>query len=129
MTVNLLERMPFSTLMGVELIEATPSLVRASLVVRPDLCTTGHHVHGGALMAFADAIGGVGAYLNLPEGSKGTTTIESKTNFLAAAAEGAILIGEATPVQVGRRISVWQTRIRLDNGREVALVTQTQLVL
>jgi len=80
-------------------------------------------------MAFADTLGAIGAFLNLPEGARGTTTIESKTNFLGAASTGETVTGETTPVQIGRRLSVWQTRIARADGKSVALVTQTQLVL
>src|SRR3546814_17437098 len=77
-------------------------------------------------MAFADCLGAVGAFLPLPEGATGTTTIESKTNFLGAGPVGSVLVGEAVPVKIGKRLSVWQTRIRTEAGTEVALVTQTQ---
>jgi uncharacterized protein (TIGR00369 family) len=86
-------------------------------------------MHGGAIMAFADALGGIGAVLTLPEGAGGTTTIESKTNFLGAAPEGGVVTGVCTPVHVGRRTSVWQTRITRADGRQVALVTQSQMAL
>ncbi|HUO94080.1 MAG TPA: PaaI family thioesterase [Rhizomicrobium sp.] len=119
---------PFPQLMGVEVLSAEPKRVTARLIVRPDLCTTGHTLHGGAIMAFADGLGGIGAFLNLPEGA-GTTTVESKTNFFAAAAEGETVTAETTPLHVGRRTSVWQTRITRADGKLVALVTQTQLVL
>ena len=79
-------------------------------------------------MAFADTLGAVGTMANLPDGA-GTTTIESKTNFIAAALAGTQVIGEATPVHRGRRTMVWQTRVDQPEGRLVALVTQTQLVL
>ena len=86
-------------------------------------------LHGGAIMAFADTLGAIGAFLNLPEGAQGTTTIESKTNFLSPAKEGSLVKAETTPVNIGRRLSVWQTRISREDGKAVALVTQTQLVL
>jgi uncharacterized protein (TIGR00369 family) len=129
MSANPADLMPFARLVGVEVTEATPALIRARLVVRPELCTTGGILHGGALMAFADSLGAIGAFLTLPEGAAGTTTIESKTNFLGAAPEGETVEAECTPISTGRRLSVWQTRIRRTNGRDVALVTQTQLVL
>jgi uncharacterized protein (TIGR00369 family) len=119
---------PFPQLMGVEILSAEPQRVTARLVVRPDLCTTGHILHGGAVMAFADGLGGLAAFLNLPEGA-GTTTVESKTNFFAAAKEGETVSAETTPLHVGRRTSVWQTRLTRADGKLVALVTQTQLVL
>ncbi len=119
---------PFPRLMGVEIVEAGKAAVRARLVVRPELCTSGHILHGGAIMAFADTLGAIGAFLNLPEGA-GTTTIESKTNFIGSAKEGTTVSAETTPVHVGRRSSVWQTKISREDGKLVAIVTQTQMVL
>src|ERR1700733_14518839 len=92
-----LARQPFPHLMGVEITEATKQRVRAKLVVRPDLCTSGHILHGGAIMAFADTLGATGAFLNLPDGF-GTTTIESKTNFIGPAREGATGEGGSAPI-------------------------------
>jgi 1,4-dihydroxy-2-naphthoyl-CoA hydrolase len=126
---NPADSMPFSKLMGVNVTSAAKDRIVGELTVRPDLCTSGGILHGGAIMAFADALGAVGAFMNLPEGAKGTTTIESKTNFLGAAPEGQIVTAETTPVQIGKRLSVWQTRIVRADGKAVALVTQTQLVL
>lgn len=126
---NLADTMPFAAALGIKVGEAAPDRVIGTMIVRPDLCTAGNIMHGGAIMAFADALGAIGAFLNLPEGAKGTTTVESKTNFLGAAPEGDEVTGEATPVQVGRRLSIWQTRISRSNGRAVALVTQTQMHL
>jgi uncharacterized protein (TIGR00369 family) len=123
-----LSRQPFPSLMGVEITEATPERVRGRLTVRADLCTSGNILHGGAIMAFADTLGATGAFLNLPAGA-GTTTIESKTNFIGAAKEGTTVAAETTPVHIGRRSSVWQTRIMREDGKLVAIVTQTQLVL
>jgi len=119
--------MPFAALMGVRFVEASPDRIVASLEVREDLCTAGQIVHGGALMAFADTVGAAATVLNLPAGA-GATTLESKTNFLHGAAAGSTLIATATPVHRGRRTQVWQTRIESD-GKLVALVTQTQMVL
>ena len=120
--------MPFAVLMGVCFIEASREAVVASLLVREDLCTAGHSIHGGALMAFADTVGAAATILNLAEGA-GTTTLESKTNFLRAAPAGSTLTAIATPVHRGRRTQVWQTRIESDDGKLVALITQTQMVL
>lgn len=126
---NPADAMPFSRLMGVVASEVGTERVVGTLLVRDDLCTAGGIAHGGALMAFADALGALGGFANLPEGAAGTTTIESKTNFLAAAKAGDTLTGETTPVSVGKRLSVWQTKIIRGDGKAVALVTQTQMVL
>jgi uncharacterized protein (TIGR00369 family) len=121
-------RLPFAELMGIEFVAAAPERVVGEMAVRAELCTRPAIVHGGAIMAFADTLAAAGAILNLAEGA-GTTTIESKTNFIAAAPLGARLSGEATPLHRGRRTSVWQTRVMTAEGRLVAVVTQTQLVL
>ena len=120
--------LPFARLLGIEFLSASREHVTAAMLVRPDLCTVNSVIHGGALMAFADTLGAAGTVLNLPAGAS-TTTIESKTNFLAAAPAGQKVLGEATPIHIGRRTMVWQTRVALENGRAVALVTQTQMVL
>jgi uncharacterized protein (TIGR00369 family) len=122
------EMLPFATLMGIEFTHAAPERVVGEMTVRDDLCTRPAVLHGGAIMAFADTLGATGTILNLPEGA-GTTTVESKTNFIAAAPLGTRITGESTPVHRGRRTMVWQTRITTAEGRLVALVTQTQLVL
>jgi 1,4-dihydroxy-2-naphthoyl-CoA hydrolase len=119
---------PFPKLMGVEIVETSKERVCGRLVVRADLCTSGRILHGGAIMAFADTLGAVGAFLNLPVGA-GTTTIESKTNFIGSAIEGSVVKAETIPIHVGRRSSVWQTRVEREDGKLVAIVTQTQLVL
>jgi len=119
---------PFPRLMGVEVVEATPARVRARLLVREELCRSGKTMHGGAIMAFADMTGSIAAFLNLPEGCA-TTTIESKTNFLSAAKEGSVIEAETVPFHVGRRSSVWQTKVMREDGKLIAVVTQTQMVL
>ena len=121
-------KLPFAELMGIEFTAAALDRVVAEMTARADLCTSPAVLHGGAIMAFADTIGAAGTILNLPEGA-GTTTIESKTNFIAAAPAGGRVIGEATPLHRGRRTQVWQTRITTADGRLVAMVTQTQMVL
>lgn len=129
MSDNLTDFMPFAKLMGVQMEQADKDLVRGKLEVRPEMCTMGNIAHGGALMAFADSLGAVAAFLNLPEGAAGTTTVESKTNFLGGAAEGTVLVAETQPVHRGRRMSVWQTQINREDGKPVALITQSQLYL
>ena len=120
--------MPFSNLMGVEIIKRDKTRVIGRLTVREDLCTAGGILHGGAFMAFADALGAVGGFLNLPPGAR-TTTLESKTNFLGSAKVGTTVTGEATPLHIGRRSSVWQTRITNEDGKLLALVLQTQMTV
>lgn len=120
--------MPFSDLMGVEIVERSKDRVVGRLTVRDDLCTAGGILHGGAFMAFADALGAIGAVMNLSPDAR-TTTLESKTNFLRGAPAGSVVTGEATPLHVGRRSSVWQTRITSGDGKLLALVTQTQMTI
>jgi uncharacterized protein (TIGR00369 family) len=115
-------------LLGIRLVEVTADKVVAQLTVRPDLCTTGKILHGGSIMAFADTLGAIGTVINLPPGH-GTATIESKTNFIGGAEEGSVVTGESTPVHKGRTTQVWQTRITSAEGKLVALVMQTQIVL
>jgi 1,4-dihydroxy-2-naphthoyl-CoA hydrolase len=123
-----MDPLPFATLLGIEIVSAAPDRVIARMLVREELCTRPAVLHGGAAMAFADNLGAIATILNLPEGA-GTTTIESKTNFLAPAPVGSTVVGECTPIHRGKRTMVWQTRISTEQGRLVALVTQTQLVL
>ena len=120
--------MPFSEYLGVELVEVAPERVVARLKVRPELCTRPAVLHGGAVMALADTLGGVATVANLGQG-QWTTTIESKTNFLAAIPEGEVATAECTALHRGRTTMVWQTRITRADGRVAAYVTQTQLVL
>ena len=120
--------MPFADLMGVEITARAKDRVAGRLVVREDLCTAGGILHGGAFMAFADALGAIGGFLNLPPGAR-ATTLESKTNFLGSAKVGTTVIGEATPLHIGRRSSVWQTRITSPEGKLLALVLQTQMTV
>jgi 1,4-dihydroxy-2-naphthoyl-CoA hydrolase len=121
-------RLPFADLLGIELVSASPERIAARMRVRAEFCTRPAVLHGGALMAFADTLGALGTVANLPEGA-GTTTIESKTNFLRAAPEGTMIFGEAALVHGGRRTMVWQTRVTNEEGKLLGLVTQTQLVL
>ena len=118
----------FPGLMGVELTEVGPGRVVATMKVRSDLCTTGETLHGGAVMAFADTLGALGTFVNLPQGAR-TTTIDSSTKFIAAAKLGSTVTGEATAFHHGRTTMVWQTLIRTDAGKLCAVVTQTQLVI
>ena len=118
----------FPGLMGVRLVTLEPERVVAELVVRPDLCTAGGILHGGAYMAFADTLGAVGTVVNLPAG-KSTTTTDSSTKFIAGAKVGSKVRGESVALHRGRTTMVWQTSITNEQGKLCAVVTQTQLVL
>lgn len=118
----------FPGLMGVRLVEAGPERVLATLEVRPDLCTAGGVLHGGAHMAFADTLGAVGTVLNLPAGKR-TTTTDSSTKFIGGARVGTTVTGESVALHRGRTTMVWQTSIRNAEGKLCSVVTQTQLVL
>lgn len=131
MDLNTLERLLaplFPGLMGVRLTEATPERVRAEMPVRPDLCTAGGILHGGAYMAFADTLGAVGTVLNLQRGQS-TTTTDSSTKFIAGAKVGTVVTGESVALHRGRRTQVWQTSVRNAEGKLCAVVTQTQLTI
>jgi 1,4-dihydroxy-2-naphthoyl-CoA hydrolase len=124
---RLLASMPFSVALGVRLLAAAPEEVRGELPWAPERCTSGGLLHGGALMGLADGLGGVCAFLNLPEGA-GTSTIESKTNFFRGVREG-VVAATTRPIHVGRTTIAVQTEARDDRGRLVALTLQTQAVL
>lgn len=120
--------LPFAKLLGLRFISASPESVIAEMHVREDLCTAPPVLHGGAMMALADTLGACATVLNLREGFS-TTTLESKTNFIAAAPVGSTVRGECTPLHRGRRSMVWQTRVTGEGGKLLALVIQTQMVL
>jgi 1,4-dihydroxy-2-naphthoyl-CoA hydrolase len=125
---RLVETMPHAVALGVEIDDATAAEVTGHLAWRSELTTLGGAVHGGALMALADSLGAVCAFLNLPEGALGTSTIESKTNFFRGVTAGHVH-ASAKPLHVGRSTVVVQTDLRDDAGRHVAQITQTQSVL
>ena len=118
----------FPGLMGVKLVEVSPDRVVATMTVRPDLCTSGGILHGGAYMAFADTLGAIGTVVNLPLGAR-TTTTDSSTKFIAGAPVGSTVTGESTAFHKGRSTMVWQTLVRNEAGKLCAVVTQTQLVM
>lgn len=118
----------FPGLIGMQLTEVSQERVVGTLKVRPDLCTIGNTVHGGALMAFADTLGAVGTFINLPEGKR-TTTVESSTKFIGAARAGSTITGECTAFHRGKTTMVWQTVIKSEDGKLCAVVTQTQVIL
>jgi uncharacterized protein (TIGR00369 family) len=118
----------FPGLMGIRLVACAPERVVAEMAVRPDLCTTGGILHGGATMAFADTLGAVGTFVNLAPGKR-TTTTDSSTKFIGGARVGTTVTGESVALHRGRTTMVWQTSIRTAEGKLCAVVTQTQLVL
>lgn len=128
MAGSLGELMPFAETLGIRWSRAEAGEVRCLLDWAPGLCTAGGALHGGALMALADSAGGACGYLNLPDGAQGTTTVESKTSFLRAARSGTVE-AVSRPLHAGRTLIVVETEVRDDQGRLVAKVTQTQLVL
>src|SRR5262245_51165161 len=118
----------FPGLMGLKLRSLADDRVLAELTVRPELCTTGGVLHGGTSMAFADTLGAVGTFMNLPEGKR-TTTTDSSTKFIGAAKVNTTVTGDCVALRRGRTTMVWQTTIRSAEGRLCAVVTQTQLVI
>jgi uncharacterized protein (TIGR00369 family) len=127
-TASLTSLMPFMATMGAQAVTVTPELVVLRLDWRPEVCTAGGILHGGALMALADGAGAWCAFLNLPDGASGTTTIESKTNFLRGVSSGYVE-ARATILHAGRTTIVVDTELRNESDRLVARVTQTQAVL
>jgi 1,4-dihydroxy-2-naphthoyl-CoA hydrolase len=118
----------FPGLMGVRVLELAPERVVAELAVRPDLCTTGGILHGGAIMAFADTLGAIGTVVNMPEGKR-TATTDSSTKFIGPAKVDTTVVAECVALHRGRTTMVWQTSIKSAEGKLCAVVTQTQLVL
>ncbi len=119
---------PFARMIGVKMTFATKDRLEAELLVTPDHCTIPPTMHGGAMMAFADNMGGCGAFLNMPEGMM-TTTVESKTNFLRPVPVGQKALAVTTPVHIGRTLQIWKTEICREDGKVAAIVTQTQMIL
>lgn len=114
--------------LGIRLVSVSAELIVGEIDVERHLCTAPGLMHGGTIMAFADTLGAVGTSANIPPGA-GTTTIESKTNFFRGGVEGTTLRGECRPMHRGRRTQVWQTTILNPEGKLIAQVTQTQMVL
>ncbi len=121
--------LPFAQLLGIEFISAERDALAARMMIRPDLCTIGAIAHGGAIMSVADTLGAAAAFINLPADARGTTTIESKTNFISGAPAGSTVIGRTSLVHRGRRTQVWQTLVVAETEKLVALVVQTQMNL
>ena len=120
---------PFAHFLGITLVSVAPERLEAELVVREDFTNYNGVMHGGALMGFADNLGGTAATANLPATGGSTATIESKTNFFAGIPAGDVAKAECTPLHRGRTTTVWQTRITRGDGKLAAIVTQTQLMM
>ena len=118
----------FARLLGFRLVSSEPDEVLAELSVTEDLSNRNGVMHGGAIMALADNIGGTATMINLPQG-KTTTTLESKTNFLRPIRIGDTARARCVPLHKGRTTMVWQTTITRGDGRTAAIVTQTQVVI
>jgi 1,4-dihydroxy-2-naphthoyl-CoA hydrolase len=118
----------FARMIGVKMTFVTKERLEAELLVTPDHCTIPATMHGGAMMAFADNMGGCGAFLNMPEGMM-TTTVESKTNFLRPVPVGQKALAVTTPVHMGKSLQVWKTEISREDGKLAAIVTQTQMIM
>ncbi len=129
MSEQIRKHIPFAGLLNIEVVSSEKDRIEARMLVRPELCNPMAGLHGGAAMSLADTLGAMGASMNLPEGANGTTTLESKTNFIGAAKSGETVVAVCTPLHIGRRTSIWQTKITTESGKTVALVTQTQMVL
>jgi 1,4-dihydroxy-2-naphthoyl-CoA hydrolase len=119
---------PFAELMGMKITQVSRDKVVAELFVRDELENRMGVLHGGAIMGFADNLGGTATMANLPPGAR-TATIESKTNFFAPIPIGDTAHAECTPLHRGRTTMVWQTRITRNDGRLCAIITQTQIVI
>ena len=129
MSVSLdISQLPFANWLGMELKEAGPDKVVAAIAVKKEHCTVPDIMHGGAIMSLADTAGAVATVLNLPQ-SATTTTVESKTNFLAPVPMGDVATATCEPFHKGGRLMVWQTRITRGDGRLCAVVTQSQMVV
>jgi len=119
---------PFAEFLGLKITHVSPERVTAELPMRQELNNRFNIMHGGAIMALADNLGGVATVANLPKGAR-TATIESKTNFFAAIPVGETARAECTALHRGRTTMVWQTKITRNDGRLAALVIQTQIVI
>jgi 1,4-dihydroxy-2-naphthoyl-CoA hydrolase len=125
----IIKLVPFAGHLGFELMRCDKEAAIVEVELKPEHCTAGGTAHGGFLMSLADFTGAGGAFMVVPEGAKGTTTIESKTNMVGVAPAGARLRATATPVHVGKRTSVWSTRVETMDGKLISITSQTQMVL
>jgi 1,4-dihydroxy-2-naphthoyl-CoA hydrolase len=121
--------LPFAQLLGIEFISAEGDSLVARVLIRPELCTIGGIAHGGAIMSFADTLAAAAAFISLPAEARGTTTVESKTNFVASAPAGSTVIGRATLIHRGKKTQIWQTLVATEDEKLVALIVQTQINL
>jgi uncharacterized protein (TIGR00369 family) len=128
LTKTVREAMPYTDTLGIEMLAASPDEVRGRVAWDERLTTAAGLLHGGVLMGLADSVGAYCAYLNLPEGSSATATIESKTNFFSAVRSGKVE-ARSRPLHRGGRTIVVETDLFDEAGKHVARVTQTQAVL
>lgn len=120
--------MPLTASLGVELVSAAPDEVVLRLPWAAGLTTVGEQLHGGALMSLADSAAAICAFLNLPDGAVGTTTVEASTKMLRGVRPGDVVEARSTPMHLGSSVAVIDTRLTVGD-RLVATTAQTQLVL
>ena len=123
-----LRQPPFAAHLGMRIVSAHPDEVVAEMTAVHELLNRNGTLHGGAVIAICDNIGGTGAFMNIAPG-QGTVTLESKTNFLRSIPAGDIVQCTSVPLHKGRKTMIWQTTVRRADGKVAAIVTQTQLVL
>lgn len=128
MTQDLADQPPFAHHIGLRILSATPDRVEGEMLAAAHLVNRNGTLHGGAIMAMADHLGGMGAFMNLAKGDS-TATVESKTNFFRAIPAGDLVRGVSVLLHGGRQIMVWQTTLTRADGKMAAMVTQTQIVL
>ncbi len=125
----IVKMVPFAAHLDLTIQELGRDRVVVHALIKSEYCTSGGTAHGGFLMALADFTGAVGAFQVLPDDARSTTTIESKTNMMRAIPVGSTLVATATPLHVGRRTSVWVTRVESAEGKLASVTTQTQMAI
>ncbi|MBF0279942.1 MAG: PaaI family thioesterase [SAR324 cluster bacterium] len=118
----------FPDFLGIKFLEVSTRTIVAEMVVQKEFCNFSGYMHGGAVMTFADTLGALGTIVNMQENFR-TTTLESKTNFLRSVNEGETITAESRRLHLGRSTMVWETTVRKETGKLVAVVTQTQMIM
>ena len=118
----------FSRLLGMTITNVNDTQLFAEMTVKKEFGNRNGVMHGGAIMAFADNIGGTATFINLKPGLS-TTTIESKTNFFRPIKIGNKIKAQCDILKQGTKIVVVQTTIFRPDKKVAAIVTQTQMIL